>query len=451
MASANDGDMNERVAPVKQDECEWDAPDGLCIKQEDCEGRISVFKSEGEIIQCKVEDTEDFSVTFELLKQETGNIFKQEICEASPSTFQPRFTNTGQLAALENSVALTSETECESEEKVSEGHRTEEEGRGGEVQQSSRSVGTKFQKNVCFSPHSSAPASLHCRLQEKQNKAKRKCSSHPIIEAIGTDQQKVQDTDYKDVSASQECEQTFKNKSVCEDVKSIDTRTKTFSCSECGKRFLHKSRLQAHIRIHTGEKPHSCSECGKRFIKRSCLQRHIRIHTGEKPYCCSECGKRFTISSHLQSHRRTHTGEKPYCCSECGKRFSDSYSVQIHARIHTGEKPYGCAECGKRFIKHSSLQSHTIIHTGEKPYCCSECGKQFTVSSYLQSHKRIHTGEKPYGCSECGKQFHTSSTLQRHHRIHTGEKPYGCSECGKQFSYNHSLQNHLRIHTSLQL
>ncbi|XP_028646626.2 zinc finger protein 773-like [Erpetoichthys calabaricus] len=459
MASVNDDGIDARLAPIKQEDCEWGTPGDLCVKREDFEGAISDFKEElkVETVNIKIEISEDFSGLLELEKHDIGNIVKQDISEQSHNGFQPSLTNMGQLATQQNCVELEFEIP-EFEEKITEGS-----GREAEELQSSGNVKINLQEDGSFSPSSHVQPFLQGRVQQKQEKKKKptrgsehltaaslQCSSLNTvkltsIEAIKIDQHVVHSTDQESLSVGQECRKIFKSKSDCKDLKLNDM--KPYCCSKCGKRFLYNSVFKRHTIIHSGEKPYDCSECGKRFNNVSNLQKHRSIHTGIKPYGCAECGKRFIYSSHLKSHTRVHTGEKPYCCSECGKRFSNVSSLQRHTTIHTGLKPHGCAECGKRFIYSSHLKNHTRVHTGEKPNCCSECGKRFSDVSSLRQHRRIHTGLRPHACAKCGKRFINSGHLKEHTRIHTGEKPYCCSECGKRFSHGSAYYRHVRVHT----
>ncbi|XP_039608190.1 zinc finger protein 468-like isoform X1 [Polypterus senegalus] len=409
MASTRQEVEDERLQHLKQEDCEWGTPEDVCVKREDCEGRISDFKEEqpkGECVEMKVEEFEGLSLGLELQKHKRGNIFKLDICEESHSALQPWSSNAGQLAHHQNPMELKSEI-LESEEKIIEGNRREEE----EEQKSPESVGINFQENSSLSPTSFAETSLQCRLKNKQDKGKMKKStrgSERLIaasfqcssltgekltktEAIHPDEQTVHNTDLEAVYASG---RTFKNKSDCKD-KSVHTSQKPYACSECGKLFLHINSLYRHKRIHNGETPPCCPECGKKFRRNNALQWHLCLHSGEKPYSCVECGKRFSHKRSLQNHTKIHTGDKPYCCSECGKGFSLLGNFHNHLRIHSGEKPYCCSECGKRFTQRSTLRRHRRIHTGEKPYSCTECGKQFSNSSHLQRHTQIHTGEKP--------------------------------------------------------
>uniref|UniRef100_A0A8C4RND3 C2H2-type domain-containing protein n=1 Tax=Erpetoichthys calabaricus TaxID=27687 RepID=A0A8C4RND3_ERPCA len=431
MASAKEDGVNERTVDIKVEDCEWLTPEYVCVKLEDHEERILVFKEEEECKRVsadnKAEDLNDFSFGFELQKHETENIFKQDACEESPSSLQPWSTNTGQLATQENSAELKSEL-SESEEKITEGN-------GREGEESSGRVGINLQKNGSFSPPSFGQHSL--QYNEKGRKKSARGSEnltdfmqYSSLPATGVTQTETIKTDRQQVE------------------KEIQIHNGNKCCLECVKQFTQKSDLNKHMETPTGEKTYCCHECGKHFTKIKNFNKHTEIQSGEqRRHCCNECGKSFRWRWHLQRHRRIHTGEKPHCCPECGKFFSCRSRLQMHRRIHTGEKPHCCPECGKSFSCIGNLHRHRTIHTGEKPHCCPECGKLFSCRSLLQRHRRIHTGEKPHCCSECGKSFLSIGNLHRHRTIHTGEKPHCCPECGKFFSRRSNLQDHIRIHT----
>ncbi|XP_039608977.1 uncharacterized protein LOC120528975 [Polypterus senegalus] len=199
MASAKEDGMNERMVDIKEEDCERLSPEDVCVKLEDHEERISVFKAEeeckGVTAAIKAEDLNDFSAGLELHKHEVEDIFKQDACEESPSSLQPWPTNTGRLAMLENSAELKSEL-SESEEKITEGN-------GSEGEESPGSVGINLQKNGSFSLTSCGQSSLQykekgmkisARRSENMTAAFLQCS--PLIatgatqtEAIKTDRQ----------------------------------------------------------------------------------------------------------------------------------------------------------------------------------------------------------------------------------------------------------------------
>ncbi|XP_039608489.1 zinc finger protein 665-like [Polypterus senegalus] len=402
MASANEDGVDERTVDIKEEDCERLTPEDVCVKLEDHEERISVFKEEeeckGVTVAIKVEDLNGFSIGLELQKHETEDIFKQDACEESPSSLQPWSTNTGRLTAQENSEELKSEL-SEYEEKVTEGN-----GRKGE--ESLGSVGINLLKNSSFSPPSFGQPSPQ----------------------------------YKEKG-------TKKSARGCENLKAPFLQCSPLTASGVTPTEAIKTdqeQVEKEIQIHTGKK---CLECGKQFTQKSSLNEHMKIHTGKKAYCCHECGKLFTRRSHLQSHRRIHTGEKTHICPECGKSFLRISNLQTHRRIHTGEKTHCCPECGKSFSRRGHLHTHRRIHTRENPHCCSDCGMSFSRRSHLQRHRKSHTGDKPYCCPECGKQYSDKLSFQRHTKVDTGEKTYCCSQCGKRFFNSRCFRVHTQTHT----
>ncbi|KAG0727326.1 Zinc finger protein 562 [Chionoecetes opilio] len=79
-------------------------------------------------------------------------------------------------------------------------------------------------------------------------------------------------------------------------------------CQQCDKTFKYKSLLEQHSVTHSGVKNHECLECGKRFTTKGELTRHTLTHSGVKNHECLECGKRFT-----QRVPSPHTPDTQWC------------------------------------------------------------------------------------------------------------------------------------------
>ncbi|KAM6961570.1 uncharacterized protein LKV04_020588 [Tautogolabrus adspersus] len=139
------------------------------------------------------------------------------------------------------------------------------------------------------------------------------------------------------------------------------------------------------------------------------------------------------------------THTMPFHCDKCDKKYASMSSLYVHQMNHTGELPYLCSHCGRGFKTSGSLSAHVHIHTGERRYKCHICGK--TSIQHLARHMRMHRGEKNYLCTECGKAFLSSGELKLHMRYHTGERPYTCKHCGKGFVAKCLLTVHMRRHT----
>ncbi|XP_028646417.2 uncharacterized protein LOC114641549 [Erpetoichthys calabaricus] len=237
--------MDQQLAHIKKEECEWGAAEEVRVKLEDFEESVSLVNGveiKGEIVEVKVEDLKDASISLDPHNHERG----RGAHEGSRSSLQPWFTDTGQPATHQSSVELKTEL-SELEEKSSERNGREE----AEEQQSAGSVGINFQQHSSFSPSPFARPSLQCRLRHKQDKEKAKkstrgsehltadsvpCSSFPVRGSINTDQQQGHNADQEALSAGQECGPTLTNQSDGKDQTLIHTIPKPYCCSGCGKK-----------------------------------------------------------------------------------------------------------------------------------------------------------------------------------------------------------------------
>ncbi|XP_026765110.2 uncharacterized protein LOC113523365 isoform X2 [Galleria mellonella] len=175
-----------------------------------------------------------------------------------------------------------------------------------------------------------------------------------------------------------------------EQAKTVDKKTKTFSCVECGRVFHHKNSLMYHMLSHS-DKQQACRECGKTFYTPGALKVHKRVHNDDRPYKCEDCGRSFRQWSVLKYHKMSiHSTQKLFKCEFCEKEFARKYSLNLHRRIHTGERNYKCDYCNKTFRASHYRLSHMRTHTGDKPYKCSQCGKCFRVTGDLRRHFVIH-------------------------------------------------------------
>ena len=207
-----------------------------------------------------------------------------------------------------------------------------------------------------------------------------------------------------------------------------------------------KNHLEAGSSVHKGENKFECQQCDKTFKCKSLLERHTLTHSGVKNHKCIECGKTFTRKSTLTRHTLTHSGVKNYECKDCVKTFTRKSTLTTHTLTHSGVKNYECKDCGKTFTLKSTLTTHTLTHSGVKNYKCEDCGQTFTLKSNLTRHTLTHSGVKKYECDDCGKRFFIVTDLNEHMFRHTGAREFKCDVCKKYFKTKHDIRRHIKIH-----
>ena len=73
----------------------------------------------------------------------------------------------------------------------------------------------------------------------------------------------------------------------------------------CDKTFKHKSLMILHARTHTGDKPFKCQFCEQRFITKGNKKDHERRHLNLKLFECDGCKIQFYRSNQLKKHLLT--------------------------------------------------------------------------------------------------------------------------------------------------
>ncbi|RLU20987.1 hypothetical protein DMN91_007603 [Ooceraea biroi] len=107
-----------------------------------------------------------------------------------------------------------------------------------------------------------------------------------------------------------------------------------------GRDFLDTQETKSNELIDiivTGERSHACDQCNKSFKDRSLLIRHKRIHGKERPFSCADCNKVFLSKSELRRHLTVHLDEKPFSCEYCQTLFRRKDNLNRHIRHHHTE------------------------------------------------------------------------------------------------------------------
>lgn len=58
----------------------------------------------------------------------------------------------------------------------------------------------------------------------------------------------------------------------------IDERP--YACDQCNKSFKDKSLVIRHKKTHGKDRPFSCAHCSRVFLSKSELRRHLTVHSG---------------------------------------------------------------------------------------------------------------------------------------------------------------------------
>ena len=133
---------------------------------------------------------------------------------------------------------------------------------------------------------------------------------------------------------------------------------------------------------------------------------------------CTICGNSTkNISGHLKSVHEVNE----QICPHCDKVLQNPSKLKGHINQVHIKRP--CAYCGE-LIPVSVMNEHIRAqHTSnkDKRHKCDVCGKGFNDMGPFKDHKNIHTGEKPYKCKYCSACFASRGNHRQHEKTHIGE------------------------------
>ncbi|XP_039608438.1 uncharacterized protein LOC120528359 [Polypterus senegalus] len=411
MASAREDGVNERMVDIKEEDCERLKPDDVCVKLENHEERISVFKEEEECKEVttavKAEDLNDFSIGLERQKHETEDIFKQDACEESPSSLQPWSTNTRRLATQENSAELKSEL-SESEEKI-----TEENGREGE--ESPGSVGINLQKNGSFPPPSFGQPCPQYKMKksargsENLTAAFLQCSSLPATgvtqtEVIKTDRQQVEKE--IQIHTGKKCCASVLNLQLTKQVKSGSVGEKKGLKKieiELKKKIIEKYEHGVRVTDLATEFKKSKSTIStilkqKDAIKAADVAKGVTVLTKQRPQVLEEVEK-LLLSWLSEKQLAGDIVSEAMSCEKARKIHGDLLQ-HYPSTSGAGEEFKASRGWFEKFRKRSGI--HSVVRHGEATSSNSAAAKEFMKNSTQFVEDEGYIQQQVFNCNETG-------------------------------------------------
>ncbi|XP_039608217.1 uncharacterized protein LOC120528198 [Polypterus senegalus] len=302
MTSTKDDEMDARLEPFKQEDCDWGASLDVCVKSEDWEGTISDFKKEEfeKYVEIKGEDLRNLPFAPEQQKHETGNIENQGMWDETHSSLLPQFACTGQLLTRQDSKDLKSALP-EFEEKITDGNRIDD-----EEQQSSKKVGM----------------SRHFMLGDSKVKISRRVffRRQPVLDEsldFHGGGELLEPEEYKELDSSTECEIPCELQAsiVEEDVQEFFLQVKKKKKANTRKKCPGRSKRSKHQKFCNPKKSERLKkECPVLYCKATVvhLPRHLRaIHGWPK--------------ERAQSAVQFFMLRKPYATTKSNKRKAKDY------------------------------------------------------------------------------------------------------------------------------
>lgn len=326
------------------------------------------------------------------------------------------------------------------------------------------------------------------------------CKKEDIIESLKSDDKKVKEPEYIDVSTI-----PVKQEKPDEDCDGAAPESLSFiSCGTEGtdsvvKDERHRESVAPNVKEEVideeeadygNTEQHKLEECWNEEVEKNssvqsgnnseisydhflydAMKKKKKVCDSEKHEVrdtkpCSMCGETVDCQCHVEQSEESDSDvdqdlqnkgtqdddKKKYLCDVCSIAFSTPRNLKQHKYIHSDDKSLQCDICKKGFSYAKQLSRHKLTHNTDKKYQCDICNKVFYVMEYLKRHKLIiHNDDKLYQCDICSKVLPHSDSLRKHRLIHRNVKPYQCDICTKFFSTAGILKRHKLIHSDLKM
>ncbi len=169
-----------------------------------------------------------------------------------------------------------------------------------------------------------------------------------------------------------------------------------------------------------------CYVCEKKFPFRQYLTEHLKKHINEDPtFLCPTCGSSHKSMKHLMEHEKIHVdrggtlkrhiNEDPiFLCPTCGSIHRTLTRLMEHEKKHEESgRVYKCDECKKEFKRFVLLRRHLWCHNTNLSFVCKVCQKAFKMKRYLDRHMAVHDVPK-IPCRHCDATFRFVSVRRAH-------------------------------------
>lgn len=288
--------------------------------------------------------------------------------------------------------------------------------------------------------------SHECRITLNLNDKDVPCEDHKESVAIPAQPHNYVQTDYREVSHTQ------------------DGYTQ-YTCTNCKHSFKEIVKADGHYWEKTEEIEPNCTQKGKSTFR------------------CSKCGETYVKEIDALGHsisitetvaaKCTEDGYTKSRCTACGEEFEEVLKAKGHSFSSNALSKINCTEdvtvtekckaCGitteqtfkatGHSFEHEIIKQNTCTEDGEEKSTCSKCGHSETVITDRTGHSFVMTEEKKATCTSGGYTLNVCSVCQYEERAEflptghifvteitaeasmftQGAKLTSCSNCGEQY------------------